>query len=304
MTPQVSIVVPSYNRVQFLRSAVDSVLAQSFQDWELIVADDGSGADTLAFLAELQPVPRIKVLRLGHSGNPGAVRNAAMRSARGAYVAFLDSDDEWLPTKLQLQMAAHRSCPARRWSYVAMERIHEDGSLMLGEPLRHSPDGAIFEPLLRLAACVSMSGLMAERALLEQLGGFDEAQRYFEEWDLYLRLSLQSEVSVVTQPLVRIRSHREHYSANRLEVLAGRARLLEKIQPAAQRLGLLSALHQEQNENYANLARACTSAGRRGEALRFLWRARKGAWRRKRWWLACAAAVRSYAPAWARAAYR
>jgi glycosyltransferase involved in cell wall biosynthesis len=304
MAPQVSIVLPCYNRVQYLRHAVDSVLTQTFQDWELIVADDGSGPETAGYLTELEKLPQLKVLRLKHSGSPSVVRNSALRAARGTYVAFLDSDDLWLPTKLERQIELHRSCAARRWSYVALERIHEDGSLMQGEPQRETPDGAIFEPLLRLVACVAISAVMVERELLEQVGSFDEAQPYFEEWDLYLRLSLHSDVSVVAQPLVRIRSHTEHYSANRVEVLTGRARLLAKIQPEAERLGLQVVLQQQRYENCANLARAYLVARRRREALRILWHAREGAWRQKHWWLACAAAVKTYAPAWVRMAYR
>jgi len=82
-----------------------------------------------------------------------------------------------------------------------------------------------------------MSSVMAERALLETIGGFDEAQPFFEDFDLFLRLSLASEVSVVTQALVRMRSHTQHYSADRIGMLSGRARLLEKMQAEAQRRG-------------------------------------------------------------------
>lgn len=304
MAPQVSIVLPCYNRVQYLRHAVDSVLAQTFQDWELIVADDGSGPETRNYLTELEKLPQVRILRLEHSGNPSVVRNAALRTARGAYIAFLDSDDVWLPTKLQMQIAMHRSCAAHRWSYVAMERIHEDGGLMQGEPQRLTPAGAIFEPLLRLVADVSMSSVMAERALLEQVGFFDEEQPFFEDFDLFLRLSLRSDVSVVTQPLVRMRSHDQHYSAHRVKMLSGRARLLRKMQPEAERLGLGAVLHREEERNYADLARAYAAAGCRRSALRFLWQTRAVAWSYEGWWGACAAVVKSFAPSWVRAAYR
>jgi len=304
MAPQVSIVLPSYNRVQYLRHAVDSVLAQTFQDWELLVADDGSGAETASYLTELDTLPQIKVLRLAHSGNPSVVRNAALRAARGAYVAFLDSDDLWLPTKLEMQIAMHRSCAARRWSYVAMERIHEDGSLMQGEPQRPTPAGAIFEQLLTLVADVSLSSVVAERALLQQVGCFDEGQQFFEDIDLFLRLSLHSDVSVVTQPLVRMRSHAQHYSADRMGMHEGRARLLDKMQPFAEQLGMGAILRRQQDRNNADVARLHAVAGRRREALRWLWRARAGAWHEGRWWRTCAATVKSLAPAWVRAAYR
>src|ERR1700675_1890440 len=84
-SPEVSVVLPTFNRLKYLRAAVDSVLAQTFTDWELIVADDGSEGETAAYVAALANQPRVKVLRLAHTGNPGAVRNAACPAARGEY---------------------------------------------------------------------------------------------------------------------------------------------------------------------------------------------------------------------------
>lgn len=304
MAPQVSIIVPAYNRVEYLRAAVDSVLAQTFHDWELIVADDGSGAAMISYLAELERMTQVKVLRLAHCGNPSVVRNAAFRAASGAYVAFLDSDDVWLPTKLERQLYLHQSCPERRWSYVAMERIHADGSLMQGEPVRPTPQGAIFEQLLTLTADVSMSAVMAEHTLLEQIGCFDESQPYFEEFDLFLRLSLHSEASVVTEPLVRIREHTQHYSANRAGVYEGRARLLDKMQRFAEQRGIGAVVHRERNRNTADLARVLAVGGRRRQALQLLWRIRSSALRERKWWRACGATIKSLAPAWVRTAYR
>jgi glycosyltransferase involved in cell wall biosynthesis len=300
----VSIILPCYNRLQYLRAAVESVRAQSFQDWDLILADDGSGAETAAYLKQLERLPRVRVLWLPHSGSPSVARNAALRVACGTYAAFMDSDDAWSPQKLERQVAVHRAHPARRWSYVAMDRIHEDGTLMLGEPQRPTPEGAIFAALLALRADVSMSAVMAERALLQEIGLFDEALAYFEDFDLFLRLSLRSEASVVSEPLVHMRSHGEHYSDNRVGMLEGRATLLRKMRPDARRLGLGTLLAREQRGNYADLARAYASGGRRRAALRCLWQARAGALTDPRWWRAWAALGRSLVPAPARAGYR
>jgi glycosyltransferase involved in cell wall biosynthesis len=94
--PQVSVILATYNRLNYLRAAVDSVISQTFQDWEFIIADDGSEADTIGYLKSLAAIPNITVLFLPHSGNPSAVRNAACRVAKGRFLAFLDSDDVWL----------------------------------------------------------------------------------------------------------------------------------------------------------------------------------------------------------------
>src|ERR1700732_1465702 len=103
--PVVSIILPTFNRLKYLRPAIDSVFAQTLADWELLIADDGSDEETRAYLEHLGGLPRVKLIWLAHSGNPSAVRNAALREARGDYIAFLDSDDVWLPSKLERQVA-------------------------------------------------------------------------------------------------------------------------------------------------------------------------------------------------------
>src|ERR1700734_971226 len=107
--PLVSIILPTFDRLRFLRPAVDSVLAQSFTDWELVIADDGSGADTRQYLRTLERDARITLIWLTHSGTPAIVRNAALGRAGGEYVAFMDSDDLWTPVKLERQLKALRA---------------------------------------------------------------------------------------------------------------------------------------------------------------------------------------------------
>src|ERR1700722_5103184 len=102
MLPSVSIIMPTFNRMEFLPAAIQSVLAQSLADWELLIADDGSDEETRAYLKSLDD-PRIKLLFRPHTGRPALISNGALRAARGHYVAFLDSDDVWLPGKLQAQ---------------------------------------------------------------------------------------------------------------------------------------------------------------------------------------------------------
>src|SRR5229473_5509224 len=125
--PAISIILPTFNRLKYLRLTVDSVFAQTFVDWELLVADDGSDEETRAYLKGLESLPRVKLIWLSHSGNPSAVRNAALREARGDYIAFLDSDDMWMPTKLERQIDALRVSSDRRWIYTGYVRIGDAG---------------------------------------------------------------------------------------------------------------------------------------------------------------------------------
>ena len=197
--PTVSIIMPTFNRLNFLRASVDSVFAQTFQSWELIVADDGSEGETAEYLSKLADLPRVRLLRLAHTGNPGAVRNAALRVARGEYVAFLDSDDVWMPTKLEVQLAALRASGDCHWSYTDHVRINDAGQSINSErnPRRTLPDGDIVEALLRLRAGTPTPTVMAERELIERAGGFDQQQGLHEDYDLWLRLALLSKVLVL-----------------------------------------------------------------------------------------------------------
>ncbi len=228
--PAISIILPTFNRLKYLRLTVDSVFAQTFVDWELLVADDGSDEETRAYLKGLESLPRVKLIWLSHSGNPSAVRNAALREARGDYIAFLDSDDMWMPTKLERQIDALRVSSDRRWIYTGYVRIGDAGETKtLPSPKPWIPyRGAILEQLLRLEAAVATAAVVVERHLLAQAGGFDEELLLFEHYDLWLRLARYSEVELIDEPLTCLRSHGQHYSQEGIPMLAGRCQLLSK----------------------------------------------------------------------------
>jgi glycosyltransferase involved in cell wall biosynthesis len=304
-TPTVSVVLPAFNRLKFLQAAVESVFSQTFADWELIIADDGSAQATAEYLASLTSRPRVRLLSLAHSGNPSAVRNAAVHVARGDYIAFLDSDDLWLPRKLEVQLRAQQAADGRRWSYTGLIRIDADGAVMPGETGRRSvPEGDIFKQLLTLEAAVATPSVIAERTLLAEVGGFDEDQLYFEEYELWFRLIGVSEVCGVDEPLVMVRSHEEHYSADRPRVYEARLRLLDRVSRAASAAGLQSTLRLERAKTLAALGAACAGSGQRARALRLLWSSRELAWHGRRWWSSSAAVARAFAPRWLRSAVR
>lgn len=128
MADLVSIITPSYNSARFIGATLDSVVAQSWPDWEMIVVDDGSTDDTVAMVqARAEAEPRLKLLRMARNGGPAASRNLGIEHARGRYIAFLDSDDLWAPDKLarQIPFMADRGAPL---SYTAYRKIDEDGT--------------------------------------------------------------------------------------------------------------------------------------------------------------------------------
>jgi glycosyltransferase involved in cell wall biosynthesis len=207
--PAVSIILPTFDRLAYLREAVASVLAQTISDWELIVVDDGSADDSVAWLESIRE-PRITVVRELHTGHKSHVRNQGLSRARADWIAFLDSDDRWTPAKLERQLAYHAANPGMRWSYTGRVFIDADG-----EPIpmaRFTPfephSGRILREVIESRANIALPSVMAERALLCEVGGFDEAWRAAEDYELWLRLAERCECGLLDEPLLEVRKHR------------------------------------------------------------------------------------------------
>lgn len=187
--------------------------------------------------------------------------------------------------------------------------IRKNGGLMPGEfsGCRVLHEGAIFEKLLTMEADIATPSVMAERSLIEEVGGFDEHQLFFEDYDLWLRLNLVSEVSAIHEPLVLVRNHDdgENYSADRVSNYRARFRLLEKISRLSSASHLRSTLQLERAKTAADLSMALAASGSRIEALEMLWRSRRYAWHSRAWWLKARVTVaRALTPAWVRTSRR
>ncbi len=196
LMPTVTVIIPSYNRTQFLKEAIGSVLAQDFRDFELIVVDDGSTDDTLQLL---DSYPEIRVVRQNHRGVSTA-RNAGVARASGRFVAFLDSDDLWLPGKLSAQIAFFKTHPTAL--ICQTEEVWIRNGIRVNRKKRHKKrSGMIFEHCLELC-CVSPSAVMMQRRLLEEVGGFDEALPACEDYDLWLRIACRFPIYLISTPLV------------------------------------------------------------------------------------------------------
>jgi glycosyltransferase involved in cell wall biosynthesis len=303
MTATVSIIVPVFNRLQYLRAAVDSVLAQTFQDWELIIADDGSGAETQQYMRDLSASvgPRVKVLWLKHRGNPDAVRNAALREVQTPYVAFLDSDDVWLPRKLQAQLDAMRSCGTREWSYTRCLFVDGAGQPLAGRSLPYPQvrDGWILESLLRGEAAVAHSSFMATRQALAAVGAYPEDMPGIGDYELFVRLALRSEIAFIDEPLVLLRYHGEHYFNDDVLALTELRYFFEKMQRLQVTPHMEALLRRRRAEVSAGLARACSASGKRIRALTTIAASAWYSWRYRQWWFgAAAAAARAVSPPW------
>lgn len=248
----VSIVIPTYNRAGIIRDAVNSVLRQSYSDFELIVVDDCSKDDTLAVLETVKD-PRLKVVRHEKNGGASAARNTGVRAAQGTWIAFQDSDDEWLPTKLERQMARLTEPGTRHVaSYTAM--------IILGTPrdegarkrtqVRYFPgddfsplDGDIYETQLK-TNLVSTQTLVVRRDLMNELGGFDLSATPLEDWDCAIRIASRGTIAFVDEPLVIQRFSPDSITRGRLNHVRARELIVEKNRAElAKRPAVLASQH-------------------------------------------------------------
>lgn len=183
MNPVVSVIIPVHNRARLVCAAVESVLAQTFTGYELIVVDDGSVDDTLRALTCYGK--RIRLIRQANRG-VSAARNAGIAAANGALIAFLDSDDLWLPHKLLAQTNFFTANPAAMWQQT--EEIWLRHGQRVNPKKRHQKlAGRIFRESLELCL-VSPSAVMLRRELLDEFGAFDESLPACEDYDLWLRI--------------------------------------------------------------------------------------------------------------------
>ncbi|UCC69155.1 MAG: glycosyltransferase family 2 protein [Armatimonadota bacterium] len=211
--PRVSVIVPVYNRARAVQAAAASVLDQSYQDFELILVDDGSTDDSGRVIDELarQQPERI---RCSHQENAGvaAARNQGISLSRGEYICFLDSDDEWLPEKLAVQvdfMDRHKEIGL---SYVWALVVDEAGKVVGREGRRAGRNA--YRKLFYLNPIAPTSGTMLRREVLEEVGLFDPDLRTRQDWDLWFRIARRYPVREIPQFLVRYQSSESGISAD------------------------------------------------------------------------------------------
>lgn len=210
--PRVSVIISTYNRAAFLGEAIESVLAQTYGDYELIVADDGSTDDTAERVAALGN--EVHYLRLAHSGRPEVVRNQAMAQACGDLIAFLDDDDLWEANKLARQVQALDASGAG-FTFSDGRFLRRDGTVSSPWLLPHQKrSDAVFDNLLT-SCFIYPSTVVIRRNLLDRIGHFDE--RFFSQgdYDLWLRAAYEAGAVCVPEPLVLIRRYTAGLSRQR-----------------------------------------------------------------------------------------
>ncbi len=214
--PLISAIIPVYNRPGHIREAIQSVLVQTWRPLELIVGDDGSTDQTRQ---EVQKAVenfrsadvRGKILDLKHSGFPGAVRNRCVEEASGEYLAFLDSDDLWLPRKLEKQIALFLEEPELQLVHTR-EEWNRSGKIISQSKLRHKRGGDVFMDALK-KCIIGPSTVMIRRDFYQETGGFRDDLEIAEDYEYWLRLTAVTEVRFLDDPLtVKRAGHNDQLS--------------------------------------------------------------------------------------------
>lgn len=229
-TPIVSVVIPTYNRAYLLGRAIRSVLDQTYQDFELIVVDDGSSDNTGEVVATFAD-PRIHYLRHEKNRGAAAARNAGIEASRGDYVAFLDSDCEWLPEKLQKQIEVFGEVSSRVGVvYTDLWSIGTDGKRKYWHSSRIMPeDGIVYEHLIgdRLTG-ISMPSVVIRRECFTKVGMLDEEFPRLIDRDLYIRLSKHFYFYHIAEPLLNHYGPGKAISSDDRLLIKAQSLMLEK----------------------------------------------------------------------------
>jgi glycosyltransferase involved in cell wall biosynthesis len=195
--PYISVIIPTYNRKILLAKAIDSVLRQTYTDFELIVVDDGSDDGTPDLLKKYPS--KLRALTQTNKG-VSAARNAGINAAKGQLIAFLDSDDLWLENKLMRQVDFFNHNPDILICQTKEIWIR-NGSRVNPKKRHKQPNGMIFEQSLELCL-ISPSAVMLRKTLLDEVGLFDEGLPACEDYDLWLRICWKYPVFLIDEPLI------------------------------------------------------------------------------------------------------
>jgi glycosyltransferase involved in cell wall biosynthesis len=251
--PHISVILPTYNRAHLLGRAVQSVLQQTYRDLELIVVDDGSADETPAVVGQYTDA-RLHYVRHATRQGAAAARNTGVRVSRGTYLAFQDSDDEWLPSKLARQLDVFLRAGTepgivycRFWDLRGRRALPTPSALQVARSrlpgARNRLSGDISTALL-YGNWVTPQTVIMPRVCFDAVGGFDTSFRQFEDWDFFLRLARHFRFLYLNQTLVRTYFTPGSVSVASEKLVPSLEQLVRKHAPAAPASNPLLAQYQ------------------------------------------------------------
>ena len=225
--PVVSILIPVYKGKDYIAHAIESVLAQTYQNCELIIVNDGSPDRSADVIRPYLADPRVKYIEQRNAG-VAAARNTALQHATGSYIGLCDQDDEWLPHKAEKQVAYLETHPEAGLVHGDVDYIDEKGL-----PLPHDPyfpaavSGDCF-PRMYMGNPVMAVAAMFRRSVVDAVGSFDPAIKYSDDYDLWLRIAARHTIGYIDEPVARYRWHAENNSHHQVSIREYTLRVLRK----------------------------------------------------------------------------
>lgn len=228
---KVAVVIPCYNAQATLTQTLDSALAQSLKDFYIVAVNDGSQDETVEILADYtrRYPKKFYVINQSNQGQTVA-KNVGLKQSRSEFVAFLDSDDLWLPDKLEKQVALMSVNLGIGLCYTAAYQIDRQETIVGEIGVSSSHRGRCFNDLIVRNNIVA-SSVMVRRSVVERAGFFDESLRACENWDLWIRIASDCEVEYIDEPLTLYRLHPNNMSKNFEKIMQARLQVIEKHLP-------------------------------------------------------------------------
>ncbi len=222
---KVSVVIPTYNSAEYLSEAIDSVLSQSYDNWEILIVDDGSTDNTRDIIKKYD-----NSIKYYYKKNEGVskARNFGIEKAQGKYVAFLDSDDYWEVDKLERQVASLENENISGRACYSSFTLFEGGFNIVGVRKSERYSSALEDLMLQCNVVGTPSTVIVERSLFDNVGGFDPALSLCADWEMWIRLATVTEFIYIEEPLIKYRLHESNMSNNATLLEEDTLKLLEK----------------------------------------------------------------------------
>ncbi len=224
-TKKVSVIIPTHNRAETILASVNSVLSQTYQNIELIVVDDASTDNTNALIQSIND-PRFIYVRLQSNSGANYARNYGISSASGDYIAFQDSDDEWLPTKIEKQVEVLDNHSDIYLVFTALRRFKNGHTSVLPRKVPEQREDMLKE--LLKGNFISTQTVVVKREFFEIVGVFDDKLPRLQDWDLFIRGLVKIKAYFISEPLVKVFYTSNSISANSKLFLPALCKIYEK----------------------------------------------------------------------------
>ena len=228
--PKVSVIIPAYNAEKHIAKTLDSALAQTYSEFEIIVVDDGSRDQTASIVKQYQETypEKVRMIKKENAG-PAKARNVGIKASNGEYIAFNDADDLWLPEKLEKQISYfERQSPQVGMVYTNARKFDEKGIWTLPKRYRRKKvEGWIYKDLLKDNMIPNQS-VMVRRSCFDEVGFFDESLDIIEDHDMWIRIAMKYEIAFLEETLSLYREHSQGRSKATEKTMNRKIGVMEK----------------------------------------------------------------------------